>query len=145
MQAKESVLVCPDKGALTRCKELQTTLGILNMVVCEKRRDPATGRITKTDVLVDDLSGKTAIITDDICDGGYTFIKIAEQLRAKNVDKVVLYVTHGIFSKGIGVFDRLIDSIYTTNSFTNNQSIINANKGSQLTMIDYEHNFNLKT
>jgi len=141
LQAKDSVLICPDKGALTRCEELQETLNITEMVRCEKRRDPATGMITKTDVLVGDLSGKTAIITDDICDGGFTFIKIAEQLKEKNVDKVVLYVTHGIFSKGIEVFDGLIDTVYTTNSFPNNQKTNN----NQLTIIDYEHNFNLNT
>ena len=134
----ESVLVCPDKGALSRCADLQQQLDIRQMVNCEKRRDPATGKITHTDVLVDDLTGKTAVITDDICDGGYTFIKIAEQLKVKNVERVVLYVTHGIFSKGLGVFDGLIDSIFTTNSFLNKQA-------GQLTVIDYEHNFNPKT
>ena len=134
----ESVLVCPDKGALSRCEDLQQQLDIRQMVNCEKRRDPATGKITHTDVLVDDLTGKTAVITDDICDGGYTFIKIAEQLKVKNVERVVLYVTHGIFSKGLGVFDGLIDSIFTTNSFPNEQS-------DQLKIIDYEHNFNPKT
>ena len=134
----ESVLVCPDKGALSRCADLQQQLDIRQMVNCEKRRDPATGKITHTDVLVDDLTGKTAVITDDICDGGYTFIKIAEQLKAKNVERVVLYVTHGIFSKGFEVFDGLIDSIFTTNSFPNEQS-------DQLKIIDYEHNFNSKT
>jgi len=109
LQSKDSVLICPDNGALARCEQLQATLNISEMVRCEKRRDPATGRITHTDVLVEDLSGKTAVITDDICDGGYTFIKIAEQLKEKNVDKVVLYVTHGIFSKGLEVFDGLVD------------------------------------
>ncbi len=133
----ESVLVCPDKGALSRCEDLQQQLDIKQMVNCEKRRDPTTGQITHTDVLVDDLTGKTAVIIDDICDGGYTFIKIAEQLKAKNVERVVLYVTHGIFSKGIEVFDGLIDSVFTTNSFPNKQS-------DQLTVIDYEHNFNPK-
>ena len=67
-------------------------------------------------MISDDLSGQCAVITDDICDGGYTFIKIAEQLRQKNVGRIVLFVTHGIFSKGLGVFDGLIDEVITTNS-----------------------------
>jgi len=68
-------------------------------------------------VKVDSLEGRTAIITDDICDGGYTFIKVAEQLKAKGASKVILFVTHGIFSKGLGVFDGLIDHVFTTDSF----------------------------
>jgi len=137
LKQPDSVLICPDKGALSRCKDLTQQLNLKQMVNCEKCRDPATGKITHTEVLINDLTGKTAVITDDICDGGYTFIKIAEQLKTKNIDHVVLYVTHGIFSKGIEVFDGLIDSIFTTNSFPNKQS-------DQLTLIDYEYNFNHK-
>ncbi|MGO3344137.1 MAG: ribose-phosphate diphosphokinase [Marinomonas sp.] len=131
LRLPNAALICPDKGALQRCTELKEALQINSMVVCEKRRNPATGKITHTDVLVDDLAGKVAIITDDICDGGYTFIKIAEQLKAKNAEKVILYVTHGIFSKGLGVFEGLIDEIYTTNSFKHPSSRL-------LNIIDFE-------
>lgn len=117
LKSESAVLVCPDKGAVNRCEAIQAGLDISELVCCEKRRDPKTGEITHTEVLTENLSGKCAVITDDICDGGYTFIKIAEQLRAKNAEKIVLYVTHGIFSKGFEVFDGLIDEIYTTNSF----------------------------
>ena len=134
LQSDETVLVCPDKGALSRCEDIKQGLHLTGMVRCEKRRDPATGKITHTEVLCDDLTGKCAVITDDICDGGFTFIKIAEQLRAKNVDRVVLFVTHGIFSKGLDVFDGLIDQIYTTNSFSNEV-------GPNLKRINYTYSF----
>lgn len=116
LRSQNTVLVCPDKGAVSRCTQIKETLGVDQMVLCEKKRDPATGKIYKTEVLVDDLTDKCAVVTDDICDGGLTFIKIAEQLREKNVSKVVLFVTHGIFSKGLEVFDGLVDEIITTNS-----------------------------
>jgi ribose-phosphate pyrophosphokinase len=112
----KSVLICPDKGAVDRCRVIQETLKLNEIVYCEKQRDPATGKISQTNVLSEDLTGRCAVITDDICDGGYTFIKIAEQLRAKNVERIVLFVTHGIFSKGLDVFDGLIDEVFTTNS-----------------------------
>lgn len=116
-----SVIVCPDKGAVDRTnaivaafeKDFQPDA----VVFCEKVRDPATGHITHTDVKIDTLKGRTAIITDDICDGGYTFIKVAEQLKAKGAKQVILFVTHGIFSKGLDVFDGLIDHVFTTDSF----------------------------
>lgn len=116
-----TVVICPDKGAVNRTQEIvnsfEKDFQPEPIVYCEKVRDPATGQITHTDVKVDSLEGRTAIITDDICDGGYTFIKVAEQLKAKGASKVILFVTHGIFSKGLGVFDGLIDHVFTTDSF----------------------------
>lgn len=116
-----SVIICPDKGAIGRTQEVVNAFekDFQNdpIVYCEKVRDPATGQITHTDVRVENLKGRTAIITDDICDGGYTFIKIAEQLKAKGANEVILFVTHGIFSKGLDVFDGLIDRVFTTDSF----------------------------
>jgi len=120
INAPDSVLICPDKGAVKRTQNIAMNLGLdapLPIIYCEKVRDPGTGQILRTDVKADDLAGKTAIITDDICDGGFTFIKIAEILKEKHVDQVVLFVTHGIFSKGLDVFDGLIDRVITTPSF----------------------------
>ena len=118
----------------SRCTDIKEQLNLGEIVFCEKRRDPATGKIYKTDVLADDLSGKCAVISDDICDGGYTFIKIAEQLREKNIEKIVLFVTHGIFSKGLDVFDGLIDEVITTTSFTHQHH-------TKLRVINFEYNF----
>ena len=134
LQDEDTVLICPDKGAVNRCNDIKDGLNLPNIVFCEKKRDPATGKIYKTDVLVDDLNGKCAVISDDICDGGFTFIKIAEQLKEKNVEKIVLFVTHGIFSKGLEVFGGLIDQVITTNSFDQHQH-------EKLRVIDFEYNF----
>ena len=38
---------------------------------------------------------------DDICDGGRTFIECAKLLKAAGVGSMALYVSHGIFSKGL--------------------------------------------
>lgn len=117
LQSENSVLICPDEGAKVRCLAIKNHFSLDNMIQCYKKRDPSTGKITKTEVDVETLEGKVAVITDDICDGGFTFIKIAEQLKAKGAERVVLYVTHGIFSKGLEVFEGLIDEVYTSNSF----------------------------
>ena len=118
IKSKNTVLICPDKGAVYRCQKLAKKYNAVDrLVYCDKKRNPETGEITETVVKADDLTGKTCVITDDICDGGYTFIKIAERLKELGASSVVLYVTHGIFSKGTTVFDGLIDRIFTTNSF----------------------------
>jgi ribose-phosphate pyrophosphokinase len=134
IERENTVLVCPDKGARSRCENMARALGNRPLIYCEKVRDPSTGKILGTEVHVETLEGKTAVITDDICDGGMTFIKIAEQLKAKRADKIILFATHGIFSKGLDVFDGLIDHIYTTNSFPQATDL-------RLTSIEYEFDF----
>jgi len=112
------VFVSPDAGANKKTSNLAAYFNHREFVRGDKLRDLATGNIKETVVYCDDLQGTDVIIADDICDGGMTFIKLAEALRKKNCGKVVLFVTHGIFSKGFNnLFHNGIDEIYTTNSF----------------------------
>lgn len=122
LENNNSVLICPDKGAKQRMLQLANVLNLkreqpIEVIYCEKIRNPQTGKITHTQVHASDLSHKTAIICDDICDGGATFIGIAQALRQLGCQQIILYITHGIFSKGLQVFDGLVDQIFTTNSF----------------------------
>ena len=41
------------------------------------------------------------LIVDDICDGGKTFELLAEQLYSNGAEEVNLFVTHGLFTKGL--------------------------------------------
>ena len=118
----DSILICPDAGAIQRTQTIAQQVNAfrtddIEIIYCEKKRDPITGRIQNSHVNATDLTGKTAVITDDICDGGATFIGIAEELKKLNCQHVILYVTHGIFSKGLNVFDGKVDQIFTTDSF----------------------------
>ncbi|TDR32711.1 ribose-phosphate diphosphokinase [Hydromonas duriensis] len=139
LQDTNTVLICPDKGAKPRSEAIARAFDLKQIVFCEKKRDPVSGKILETTVLTDDLSGKTAVITDDICDGGMTFIGIAQALRKIGCAHIVLYVTHGIFSKGLSVFEGLIDRIYTTDSFSHNMS----QSSIKLTVINFK-NINFK-
>lgn len=105
-------LVCPDGGALKKIYKL-AKVKHLPVVECSKKRDVETGEITGVIVHAEDLDGKDCYIVDDICDGGRTFTEIAKVLRSKNCGKIALCVTHGFFTKGLEVFDGLIDEIYT--------------------------------
>jgi len=115
----EPVLISPDAGANKKTLELAKTLGMSSFVRADKTREVATGKITETIVYdnKDELINADCLIVDDICDGGFTFIKLAEQLKLKGANSVVLCVSHGIFSKGFKeLFDNGIDKIYTTDS-----------------------------
>ena len=85
----------------------------LGVIECSKIRDLNTGKILETVVHCNGLQGKDCVIFDDICDGGRTFIEIAKILKERDCGKIELRVTHGFFTKGLQVFDGLIDKIFT--------------------------------
>ncbi len=112
----EALLISPDGGALKKIYKVSEFLGGVEVVECSKSRDVKTGKLSGFKVYAEDLDGKDCLIVDDICDGGGTFIGLAEELKKKNAGKLYLAVSHGIFNKG---FDTLtvFEKIFTTNSF----------------------------
>jgi phosphoribosylpyrophosphate synthetase len=50
---------------------------------------------------VGDCKDKRVLIVDDICDGGKTFELLAKDLYNAGAEEVNLFVTHGLFSKGL--------------------------------------------
>jgi len=117
-EKKDAILISPDAGATKKTLAVARWFNGLPILQGDKIRDTTTGEITGTRLSEGDLTGKTAVIVDDICDGGMTFIKLAELLKLRNPKEIILWVTHGIFSKGIQrLFDAGIDKIYTTTSF----------------------------
>jgi ribose-phosphate pyrophosphokinase len=114
---KNLVLVAPDKGASVKISAVSKALCLSGFLQGEKKRDPATGQLTGFDVNCADFQGRNVLIVDDICDGGGTFIGLAEVIKQRNCGKLYLYVTHGIFSKGKDELNRYFDGIYTPYTF----------------------------
>ena len=108
-------VIAPDKGALERANNFAFKREISNVLHANKVRDPNTGQILKTEVPGIEKTKGNFIIVDDICDGGRTFIELAKVLRPYTDEKIILYVTHGIFSQGFDVFRGIIDEIYVAN------------------------------
>lgn len=118
-------LVSPDAGANKKTYHLAKSIkgldnssmmcrNLYGVIESSKIRDTATGDITGTVVHTEYCSGiDDYIIVDDICDGGRTFIELAKVLRAKGAKRIILFVTHGFFTKGLGVFAGIIDEVYT--------------------------------
>jgi ribose-phosphate pyrophosphokinase len=112
-------LIAPDAGALKRTEAVAQMLNV-PVVQATKKRDMSTGRLTGFSVPNIDNT-KVYGIVDDICDGGGTFIGLA-QATGLDRDHLRLYVTHGIFS-GVArdTLPVFYGSIHTTNSFEQNQ------------------------
>lgn len=105
-------LVSPDAGANKKTYKVAKAFNIDTVIRADKIRDVTNGEILETVVYCEHLGNRDVLIVDDICDGGRTFIELAKVLRTKTDGKIMLYVTHGIFSKGFDVFDGIIDEIY---------------------------------
>ncbi|MFK7970096.1 MAG: ribose-phosphate diphosphokinase [Bacteroidia bacterium] len=116
-------LVSPDAGAEKKIHELAQVLDYEEdrIVFCSKKRDVRTGALSGFEVLEDDLDGRSCLIVDDICDGGGTFLGLAEKLKEKGADALYLAVSHGIFSKGLEVLNQQFEHVFTTDSFPQRQ------------------------
>jgi ribose-phosphate pyrophosphokinase len=113
----QPLLVIPDAGAVTRVLAMMERLGIEQPVArCVKKRDSQTGKLSGFELIEGDVQGRSALIVDDICDGGGTFSGISKILRAAGASKVSLCVTHGVFSKGLNI--EGVDQIYCTDSYS---------------------------
>lgn len=138
-------IICPDAGARKKCEENEgwkiyyaskkrdMATGKLSGFVCEIL--PEEHRILFKDIgeefninniprgyykdIYDRCYRKTAeyVLVDDICDGGGTFIGLAEEIRKQNKESPIdLFVSHGIFSNGLDELLKSYRKILTTDS-----------------------------
>lgn len=106
-------IIAPDNGAVKKASKIAEKFK-LPLITCLKERDLATGHITKYRILDSIEKPGKALIVDDICDGGATFNILAKSLKEDTpVTEISLYVTHGIFSKGLDKLFENIDNIYS--------------------------------
>lgn len=115
-QIGDCKLIAPDGGALKKIYKLSEALGGIDVVECSKRRDVKTGALSGFLVSGPDLQGANCVIVDDICDGGATFIGLAEELKKHGAGDLYLIVSHGIFSKGVEPLATQFKQVFTTDS-----------------------------
>jgi len=117
---RELILISPDFGAFKKVNSV-AEINERKMICFTKIRNEM-GEI-KFDIVNNTKTlDKNAnyLIIDDICDGGRTFINILDFLIEQGIPhkQLNLYVTHGIFSNGIDVFNNKLNKIFTTNTIT---------------------------
>lgn len=123
------IWLCPDKGAKNKITNQADGRHVGDLHFCTKNRDTKTGKLFGFTVPELHSKGKVPkqiYLIDDICDGGGTFIGIAEKIQHLRKDGIELnlLVTHGIFSKGLEVLFQNFDNIYTTDSYKQNIEFI---------------------
>jgi ribose-phosphate pyrophosphokinase len=91
----ELMVVSPDVGGVARARELAKRINAPLSIV-DKRREKA-GEVAEMTV-IGNVTGKTCIIVDDICDTAGTLCKAAEVLMEQGAKEVHSYITHGVLS-----------------------------------------------
>ncbi|MDZ4137084.1 MAG: ribose-phosphate pyrophosphokinase [Paracoccaceae bacterium] len=103
------IIVSPDVGGVSRAREIAKRIGA-PLAIVDKRREKA-GEIAEMTV-IGEVTGKTCIIVDDICDTAGTLCKAAEVLVENGAVVVHSYITHGVLS-GPAV-ERITNSVMKT-------------------------------
>lgn len=108
-------VITPDEGGRERAWTMANHLAV-PVYRADKHRDFDTGKLSGFR-MVDTLPayGKFLVV-DDICDGGGTFMGLAEA-TGLGPDRLDLFVTHGIFSGAADQLHKHYGRIFTTDSY----------------------------
>lgn len=118
LASRQLLPVAPDAGALKKIYSVVKASGAGEFAIMSKQRDVVTGNLSGFALVAGNVADRDLLIVDDLCDGGGTFIGAAQVLKASGARSVSLYVTHGVFSKGVAhLLEQGIDRIYTTDSY----------------------------
>lgn len=113
-------VIAPDAGAVRRAALFRDTFyHNAPLIECSKMRDFKSGKFVGYD-MPDLKSVGHYVVVDDICDGGGTFNLLAERFDLDQFGSdstLELFVSHGIFSKGLSAISPLYERITTTDSW----------------------------
>ncbi len=115
-------MVLPDAGAAK--KHSEPPVHWIKMFTMNKTR-VGIGEIVHEAPEKDIIVGQ-CVVVDDICDGGATFLSVAKTLRETQprMTMLSLYVTHGIFSKGLDKLLNVYDNIGCYNVMSTDESVL---------------------
>jgi ribose-phosphate pyrophosphokinase len=97
-QIVNPVVVAPDVGAVRRADKVRQVMGGCPLAILFKDR-PRPDEV-EIQGIVGDVSGRTAVIVDDLISTGNTLIAAAEMCLSQGATRVLALATHGVFSEG---------------------------------------------
>lgn len=116
---KYDYLIAPDKGASAKINLHRQVNDIENptkVIILSKAR--VNDKIVYQDLIRGLIPSSAKVcVVDDMSDGNGTFIALGNMLyeTGNNGKQLDLYVTHGIFSKGVENIAHLYSNVYTSN------------------------------
>jgi ribose-phosphate pyrophosphokinase len=120
----DTVIVSPDFGGLKKSRQLadQLNLPLLNI---EKSRDLVTGKVTAHALYGGQITGKNALIFDDVIVSGGTAVQTAALLKKEGAKRVIFMATHGVFcNNGLELIaNSQLDHVIISNSIAQKSKI----------------------
>jgi ribose-phosphate pyrophosphokinase len=95
MKLKRPIVVSPDAGGADRAKDFARQLKI-DSIALKKSRDRTTGEVAIEEKLDADVSGRDAILVDDMISSGGSIVKAAQVLRKNGIGKVYAMCAHAL-------------------------------------------------
>lgn len=96
---QSGIVVSPDAGGAKRATAIADSLGMeFALIHKERRPTKITDRQNATMMLVGEVTGKTAILIDDLADTCNTITRAAKLLKKEGASKIYALVTHGVLS-----------------------------------------------
>ena len=117
MELEEIVVVSPDVGGVARARAFAKQMKGSPLAIIDKRR--SGHNVAESLTVIGEVSGKTAILIDDMIDTGGTICAGAELLRKEGAKKVIACASHAVFSPP--AYERLskkglFEQVIVTNS-----------------------------
>lgn len=121
----DDIILFPDSGAFYRYKDVVMSFDkslFHKVLTCEKVRDNETNTLNVNIIPNSETiftNNSRFVIIDDLCDGGRTFIELANKLREDygGEIKLQLIVTHAVNKEGLKRVSECYDEVITTDSF----------------------------
>jgi ribose-phosphate pyrophosphokinase len=119
MNTNKPIAVSPDAGGEARVKEFAMQLGT-DTLVLKKTRNRSTGQVTVENPEVD-LSGRDAILVDDMISSGSSIIAATQALRKSGASRVFAVCSHALLLADAAemIIKAGVDEIIATNSIPN--------------------------
>ncbi len=95
MKLHSPLAVSPDAGGAARAQEFARLLGT-EMVALKKTRDRTTGEVTIDPEVDASVSGRDAILVDDMISSGGSIVKAAELLKKEGANRIYAMCAHAL-------------------------------------------------
>ena len=122
------VLISPDVGGIKRVEAYARKLNMEHVILHKVRDYSNPGTVLKSIIIGDpsQYKGKIGILIDDMADSMGTMVSATEKLVEHGIEKVIIVVTHGIFSgKAISRINdcRHISKVICTDSLPQEENV----------------------
>lgn len=104
-EGEEFVTVSPDAGGVERARAFSKRIGSSLAIIDKRRTAPGEAKAMH---LIGDVTGKTAVIVDDMIDTAGTLTQAVDSLLKNGAKQVFALATHAVFSGP--AISRLIES-----------------------------------